>query len=241
MAIVTAAQNNETSTDSSDTDNDDNNSDDNNNDDGSGGSRSGDGGGDSGSGDTKSYQTGTISFSGDGSSRVWKDSSGKTYAYGSAEQKKMQQAFNKAYNSNGGYKGDYWIGWTNDGGKLNADVLHKKYGLSTGGYTGDWPGSYGKLAILHQKELVLNAQDTENLLASMDILDKIISTIDLYSNSAQLGGLLHTPTYNGFGHNESLEQNVRIEASFPGVTDRNEIEEAFNNLVNRASQYANRK
>ena len=241
MAIVTAAQNNETSTDSSDTDNDDNNSDDNNNDDGSGGSRSGDGGGDSGSGDTKSYQTGTISFSGDGSSRVWKDSSGKTYAYGSAEQKKMQQAFNKAYNSNGGYKGDYWIGWTNDGGKLNADVLHKKYGLSTGGYTGDWPGSYGKLAFLHQKELVLNAQDTENLLASMDILDKIISTIDLYSNSAQLGGLLHTPTYNGFGHNESLEQNVRIEASFPGVTDRNEIEEAFNNLVNRASQYANRK
>ena len=241
MAIVTAAQNNETSTDSSDTDNDDNNCDDNNNDDGSGGSRSGDGGGDSGSGDTKSYQTGTISFSGDGSSRVWKDSSGKTYAYGSAEQKKMQQAFNKAYNSNGGYKGDYWIGWTNDGGKLNADVLHKKYGLSTGGYTGDWPGSYGKLAFLHQKELVLNAQDTENLLASMDILDKIISTIDLYSNSAQLGGLLHTPTYNGFGHNESLEQNVRIEASFPGVTDRNEIEEAFNNLVNRASQYANRK
>ena len=241
MAIVTAAQNNETSTGSSDTNNDDNNSDDNNNDDGSGGSGSGDGGGDSGSGDTKSYQTGTISFSGDGSSRIWKDSSGKTYAYGSAEQKKMQQAFNKAYNSNGGYKGDYWIGWTNDGGKLNADVLHKKYGLSTGGYTGDWPGSYGKLAFLHQKELVLNAQDTENLLASMDILDKIISTIDLYSNSAQLGGLLHTPTYNGFGHNESLEQNVRIEASFPGVTDRNEIEEAFNNLVNRASQYANRK
>ena len=248
MAIVTAAQNNETSTDSSDTNNDDNNSDDNNNnnddnnnDDGSGGSGSGDDGGDSGSGDTKSYQTGTISFSGDGSSRIWKDSSGKTYAYGSAEQKKMQQAFNKAYNSNGGYKGDYWIGWTNDGGKLNADVLHKKYGLSTGGYTGDWSGSYGKLAFLHQKELVLNAQDTENLLASMDILDKIISTIDLYSNSAQLGGLLHTPTYNGFGHNESLEQNVRIEASFPGVTDRNEIEEAFNNLVNRASQYANRK
>jgi hypothetical protein len=38
-----------------------------------------------------------------------------------------------------------------------------------------------------------------------------------------------------------LEQNVKIEASFPGVTDRNEIEEAFNNLVNKASQYANRR
>jgi hypothetical protein len=44
-------------------------------------------------------------------------------------------------------------------------------------------------------------------------------------------------------HNNSeiLEQNVHIEASFPGVSDRNEIEEAFNNLINTASQYANRK
>jgi hypothetical protein len=39
----------------------------------------------------------------------------------------------------------------------------------------------------------------------------------------------------------ALEQNVHIEASFPNATDHNEIEEAFNNLVNLASQYANRK
>lgn len=112
--------------------------------------------------------------------------------------------------------------------------------MNTGGYTGDWAGSYGKLAFLHQKELVLNAQDTENLLASMDILDKIISTIDLYSSSAQLGGLLSSPRYSGFD-SESLEQNVHIEASFPSVTDHNEIEDALNNLINRASQYAHRK
>lgn len=111
--------------------------------------------------------------------------------------------------------------------------------MNTGGYTGDWSGSYGKLAFLHQKELVLNAQDTENLLASMDILDKIISTIDLYSSSAQLGGMLSSPRYGGFD-NEPLEQNVHIEASFPSVTDHNEIEDALNNLINRASQYAHR-
>lgn len=111
--------------------------------------------------------------------------------------------------------------------------------MNTGGYTGDWAGSYGKLAFLHQKELVLNAKDTENLLASMDILDKIISTIDLYSSSAQLGGLLSSPRYGGFD-NEPLEQNVHIEASFPSVTDHNEIEDALNNLINRASQYAHR-
>jgi hypothetical protein len=43
------------------------------------------------------------------------------------------------------------------------------------------------------------------------------------------------------GGGEVLEQQVHIEASFPGVQDRNEIEEAFNTLINRASQYANRK
>jgi hypothetical protein len=40
---------------------------------------------------------------------------------------------------------------------------------------------------------------------------------------------------------QTLEQMVSIEAHFPNVTDRNEIEEAFNNLINTASQYANRK
>jgi hypothetical protein len=38
--------------------------------------------------------------------------------------------------------------------------------------------------MLHEKELVLNKKDTENFLAGMDILDKIISVIDLHSASA---------------------------------------------------------
>ena len=41
--------------------------------------------------------------------------------------------------------------------------------------------------------------------------------------------------------NETLEQTVTIHAEFPNATDHNEIEEAFNNLINTASQYANRK
>jgi hypothetical protein len=49
-----------------------------------------------------------------------------------------------------------------------------------------------------------------------------------------MGGLLMSPYYSGM-ESGTLEQNVHIEASFPGVTDRNEIEEAFNNLVNKAS------
>ena len=183
------------------------------------------------------YQTGTLTWTGNGASRIWKDSTGKTYKYGSPEQKAIQKAFDRAYSANGGYKGDYWGGWN----KLNADVLHKKYGLATGGYTGDWDGSYGKLAFLHQKELVLNANDTENFLQAMDILDKIVSAIDLYSMNSQLGGALSSPSLGNMSGGDILEQQVHIEASFPGVQDRNEIEEAFNTLINRASQYANRK
>ena len=37
--------------------------------------------------------------------------------------------------------------------------------FDTGGYTGEW-GSYGKLAVLHEKELVLNKNDTKNYLDS---------------------------------------------------------------------------
>lgn len=40
---------------------------------------------------------------------------------------------------------------------------------------------------------------------------------------------------------ETLDQNVHIDATFPNVTDHSEIEAAFDNLINKASQYANRK
>lgn len=112
-------------------------------------------------------------------------------------------------------------------------------GFLTGGYTGEW-GPEGKMAILHQKELVLNQHDTENLLLAVDTLRSILTAIDMHSLSQQVGGLLSSPGYYNT-HNNSVEQNVKIEASFPNVQDHNEIEEAFNNLINRASQYANRK
>ena len=118
-----------------------------------------------------------------------------------------------------------------------------KYAYSsfdTGGYTGAW-GSYGKFAMLHEKELILNPGETENFLASMEVLRSIIKMIDLQSTASQLGGLLHSPGYHAPQTPEVLEQNVHIEANFPEVTDRYEIEAALTSIVNRASQYANRK
>ena len=37
---------------------------------------------------------------------------------------------------------------------------------------------------------------------------------------------------------QTIEQQVHIDATFPNVQNSNEIEEAFNNLVNIASQHA---
>ena len=40
---------------------------------------------------------------------------------------------------------------------------------------------------------------------------------------------------------QMLEQEVIIHAEFPNATQRTEIEAAFESLLNRASQFANRK
>ena len=112
-------------------------------------------------------------------------------------------------------------------------------GYDTGGYTGAW-GSEGRLAYLHQKELVLNAEDTANMLASVGILRQIASVIDLNA-LASAGGFISLMSSGVNGNQGTLQQEVHIEASFPAVTDKNQIEEAFGDLVNLAAQYANRK
>ena len=110
--------------------------------------------------------------------------------------------------------------------------------FDTGGYTGDW-GPEGKQAILHEKELVLNANDTENLLSIVNMVREIARMIDMQANMASLFNLTASSGVNTT--NETLEQTVTIHAEFPNATNHSEIEEAFNTLVNRASQFANRK
>ena len=110
--------------------------------------------------------------------------------------------------------------------------------FDTGGYTGRW-GESGKLAMLHEKELVLNATDTENILQSVQTLRSLSAALDANARYASYTGNL-TPSSVG-STDGTLQQEVHIEASFPGVTDHNEIERALDNLINSASQYANRK
>ena len=112
-------------------------------------------------------------------------------------------------------------------------------GYNTGGYTGAW-GQEGRLAILHQKELVLNADDTMNLLKAVEIIRNISNIIDLHAGMQSLGiGALNASTIGN--NSQVIEQQVTIHAEFPNAVDHNEIEEAFNTLINSASQFANRK
>lgn len=121
--------------------------------------------------------------------------------------------------------------------QLTDEEWRKLVGFRSGGYTGTWNDD-GKLAFLHQKELVLNADDTENMLASIQLVRQIAKQLDF--NSQQIS-TLSSSGFTVSSQDGTLEQNVRIEANFPNATDRYEIQEAFNTLVNVASQYANRK
>ena len=113
------------------------------------------------------------------------------------------------------------------------------YGLkayATGGYTGDWNDG-GRLAVLHQKELVLNQTDTKNMLNAVSIMRNLSGTLGT-EMLARLGNA-NAPKYtNGNSGASLLEQDVHIDATFPNVRNAAEIEEALNNLVNAASQRA---
>lgn len=112
-------------------------------------------------------------------------------------------------------------------------------GFDTGGYTGAW-GSYGKMAMLHEKELVLNQGDTANFLASMEVLERILQILDLQAFSSQMGGLLSSPGFRESG-SQNIQQHIEINAEFPNATDRFEIEAAFKSMADLASQYTNQK
>ena len=117
-----------------------------------------------------------------------------------------------------------------------SDLVVERY--DTGGYTGDW-GSEGRLAMLHQKELVLNAADTENMLTAIEIVRELAGFVDrqVAVTEYQLAGKLLAQNVNT--NRDILQQEVTIHAEFPNVQNHNEIELALSDLVNRAAQYAN--
>lgn len=137
-----------------------------------------------------------------------------------------------------------------------SDIEKWFEGYDTGGYTGNWSSSDGKIAMLHEKELVLNKEDTANMLKIVDSVREInTQSLDLSSLIAQQ--IIDTLYSNmqsikkdftlqnqlsmkqGISNDEvTIDQNVTINADFPGVSNAQEIEKAFNSLENMATQKA---
>ena len=88
--------------------------------------------------------------------------------------------------------------------------------------------------MLHQKELVLNAKDTENMLNAVSVIRALTDSLGA-SVLSRMAGATAQGYSNGSGSG-ALEQNVHIDAQFPNVRDALEIEQALNNLVNVAAQ-----
>lgn len=133
-------------------------------------------------------------------------------------------------NLNGG-----WLGW------ITKDQIT---GYDTGGYTGEFQDA--KLAFLHEKELVLNQDDTQNILKAVDTvrtLGDVFATIEraLDSGAAIAMSLMASrlgtsPVANA---HESIEQTIHIdEVNFPNVTSSDEIKDAFASIANDAAQWA---
>lgn len=131
---------------------------------------------------------------------------------------------------------------TTGGGGINRLERYATGGLAD--FTGPaWlDGSKSK------PELVLNSKDTENLLTAvkgvraldsttLGILNKYISNASL-AMSVGLGNISAGSVYGG---SDTLQQNVHIVAEFPNATNSAEIQDAFDNIINRATQYITTK
>lgn len=159
------------------------------------------------------------------------------------------------------------------------DYLPSKF--DTGGYTGEW-GPGGKLALLHEKELVLSKDQTSDFLEALRIqenlakktqmlleefdnianspmslnpieqqyqatrMQTILQELDAQTDrimSGSLGMLNKISSYEPLQsqmENEMMGQQITIYADFPDASDYQEIQMAFDNLINRASQYSYR-
>lgn len=80
--------------------------------------------------------------------------------------------------------------------------------FNTGGYTGDWTGNEGRLAIVDKKEYILDESDTSNLLNVVKLVDKIQSIMPNISKSNMTDKL---STANKITNTNNYELTVNID------------------------------
>ncbi|MBP5407888.1 MAG: hypothetical protein J6Y42_01955, partial [Bacilli bacterium] len=194
---------------------------------------------------------------------IWYDNKrgSDTYNWGNepVRQNKINELFNEAgeviYKEVQAILKDYWNNVakydTHTEAYRNYDYAYLSVNpvkFASGGYTGNWDTS-GKLAVLHEKELVLNADDTNNLLQAVnsirdiarlnDSIDAAIATsigrltLDLMANAG-----------TGASYNQvaaAADNTFYITAEFPNANDVETIKEAILSLPNIAAQYVNQR
>ena len=131
--------------------------------------------------------------------------------------------------------------------------------FKSGGYTGEWNDSNnGRLALLHQKELVLNESDTTNILNAVKAVRDIVSAqaspnfsgiADSIANMAtmqasafaQIGSSMLSAIASSVNNNNSDVSNYRnmtVNADFSGVRSADAIYQALRELENYGAQQA---
>ena len=130
------------------------------------------------------------------------------------------------------------------GGGLKNQVMLK---YATGGLA-DFTGPAWLDGSKSKPEMVLNAKDTENILTAVQgvrALDaSTLSMLNKYITNASLAmsfGLGNISAGSVYGTTDTIQQEVHITAEFPNATNSAEIQDAFDNIINRATQYITTK
>ena len=110
--------------------------------------------------------------------------------------------------------------------------------FDTGGYTGNWNSNQGRMAILHEKELVLNKADTANILQAVNIVRDLNEALNSIQGGYSLGSFANN--LGNMNNSSGVSQNTQIIAQFPNAVNHSEIQQALLNLANKTSQYIGR-
>lgn len=116
--------------------------------------------------------------------------------------------------------------------------------MASGGYTGTWNNSTGnkegRMALLHEKELVLNKDDTRNILEAVNIQRKMVNSMSGRNEGTRNIIRHQTSNKKYITNNESkqiIETSPVINANFPDVRDSAQIERAFEGLFAKATTF----
>ncbi|QCH29003.1 phage tail tape measure protein [Clostridium tyrobutyricum] len=130
-----------------------------------------------------------------------------------------------------------------DTNKTYQDYLATNYGIvpnnknvdlskfDTGGYTGDWAGDSGKLAVLHKKEMILNPNDTENFMILVKALEEAnTEQLNMSHNIVPFTASDLSGNISNISNDNSSTQEININVAkveFPNATNSDDIIDAF--------------